>query len=118
MKIVQSIPDPVREATRDPWFDQVLVPDGQIRVLEHADWSERYVTIASAQSAVRQAAQARELEIERIARRGDELSVQLVATQKPKAPSKRVAKKANSTAKKAPAKRAAPKASTTPPGAR
>ena len=121
MKAVKSIPEPAaREAARDPWFDDVL--DGTLWELERPDWKDRYATIRSAQSAIRQAAQARKLDIV-IAQRGECLYVQAHGVTPKATPAKRTAKKAtakptttaNGTAKRV-TKKAAPKASTVPPG--
>ena len=117
---VHAIPDATkREMPKDPWFDAVL--DGELTLVDEATWRERYQSLRSAQSSIRQAAENRGQRVS-IQVRGQDLYILAAAPKtapdkgkpsaagtkaKPVAPAKKVATKATTPAKKAAPKRAA-----------
>jgi hypothetical protein len=109
MKEVQSIPDPVIVRERDPWFDDLF--NGRKWQLDKSEWSKRYRSPRSAQSAIKQAAQKRGLDVV-VAIRDQDVYVHAEnGTAKPpkkaSQPRKAAAKKA--TPRKAAAKKATPR---------
>ena len=84
MREVKTIPKPLpRIVPRDPWLDKLL--DGKVRKLTPESWQERYKSLRSAQSAIRQAAHHRGIRAT-VAIRGDDLYVQAFSNGNGKTP--------------------------------
>jgi hypothetical protein len=73
MKEVKTIPQLEYGSRRDPWLDKLF--DGKLYQLDPADYQDRYASVRSASSAVKQAAQHRDITVT-VAIRGESLYVQ------------------------------------------
>lgn len=96
-KIVKEVPAPEYGSLRDAWYDEQF--DGNIRLIEEADWHGRFQTSRSCATSIRQAADRRGYSCV-VAVRGNDVYVQ---------PSNGQVKPAKVAAKKAPAKKAVAK---------
>lgn len=106
MKQVKEIPPQDYDSLRDPWLGELL--NGNLYLLEPADWQARYKTIRSAASAIHAAAIKRSVKAT-VAVRGETLYVQAVSANGAKAPAKKAMTAKATPAKKVPAKRPAKK---------
>jgi hypothetical protein len=110
MKKVTAVPPLTYAARRDPWLDSLF--DGDQWELDKSDWKDRYATVRSAASAIKQAAEHRGITCN-AAIRGEHLYVQAILNGKVKATKKATAAKA--TPAKAVAKKASPRKRATKP---
>jgi hypothetical protein len=102
-KIVKEVPAAQYGSLRDPWYDEQL--DGNIRLIDPADWQGRFGSARSCATSLRQAAERRGLGC-KVSVRGEDVYVEpLNGTPVKKAAVKKTVAKKVAPAKKAAAKR-------------